>query len=682
MGVIVMGKLAVLTCTGILACKSPTAQIKTTPADYDLLTNQYRYNISASGMDTFFDITIDYEKELRAALLQENKFTHAERQQLQKMQYHVRSLIAYAVHSRCFKRAPRQALPARQGLSQAAYNRKVDAVNWHNQKQAAEKDWRDRYDYNYHQRGAENYYYQLTIDDKRLCSIFFNKLRELTLEQIDLAQPNADFFQKVMENKVKALDTNAMHTAQQNFFRHKLASQVSKVTAQSMARADYMFPFHRQDWVKTCEAYRDYYFFTETGGRVYRFPAAVRAKINCAALKQMPQVEIKTRTKVDCALTEKTGRLFEKTAKVTTQTYPDIGALSHAVRTTIEGMNTARARLDALVKLRELDKIKSAQAGKDVHYTPHAEKKAWILPFLKVLHATKIDHPHVIKAIDAYHCYLVEANKQGILPVIFAQATQRAAGSIHLNHAGRFFGFGKLEYKPLKLPRTETLTQAVAELKQELIVSWVEMQAAQADTRQIAARKIYATILNNEIAVAQLLLQDPAQAVVVSHLLRQFQHEHATPKYLRTFKKFAIAADLAFIPIAILGGFVTGGVGIVPILLMANAVNFLWIGAAAGEHIVARNRYRMIERALLTGNSEQVERGMKILRALHEKRRDLIVSGGAGSILSLTNLTLIAKGLDSLATVPIDVMAAFSADVETLSMPAEDTSDVDLHQLR
>ena len=666
---------------GLLACnKSPTAQVKTTPA-YDLLTNQYHSYVLSSYADTFFEIAIDYEKELAVAL-QENEFTPAERQQLQKIQQHVRSIIAYAVYSRCFKRAPRLPLPARQGLSQAAYNRQVNTVNWHNTKQHAESDWRARYDYNYHQRGAKDYHYQLTIDNERLCYVFLNKLRELSIEQIDLSLSHAEFLQKVMDSKVKSLNTNEVHTAQQNFFRHQLAPQIVKVTAQSMARADNMFPFHRQDWAKACEAYRDYYFPSEDGDRMYRFPAAVRAKINCAELKQLPQVTLKTHTKVDCAASPKSvwEKLQAKKESISTQPFTTAEALWAEMDATIQGMNMARAELDRLVKLRELDKIKSAQAGKDIHYTPYTEKKPYILPFFKVLHATKIDNPLIIKAIDTYHCNLVEANKRGVLPVIFASATQQEVGSVHLNHMGRFFGFGKVEYKPLQSPTQQTIIKAVRELKRELLVNWVEMQVAQADTQQIAERKIYTTMLNNEIAVAQLLLQNPVHTVVVTELLRKFQHDPITPKWLRTFKKFALGADLAFIPIAILGGFVTGGAGIVPILLMANAVNFLWIGAATAEQIVARNRYRMIERALLTGNSEQITRGMQVLRVLHEKRRDLIVSGSIGTTFSLLNLSLIAKGLDNLATVPLDVAAAISADVETLSMPDDSVSDADLHQ--
>ena len=680
-----MGKIAIF--VGLLACKSPTAQVKTIPP-YTLLNNQYHSYVLSVDSLLFFENAIDYEQDLFKELKQ-NKFSRTEHEHLQKIQQHVRSIIAYAVHSRCFKQAPRLPLPDKKGLSQAAYNQQVNTVNWHNAKQHAESNWRDRYDYNYHQRGTKDYRYQLTIDNNRLCSVFLNKLQELSIEQIDLAQANDKFFQNVISNNVKSHNVNELQGIQQKFFHHALAPQIVKVTQQSMAQADYIFPFHRQDWFKACEAYRDYYFEDESGSRTYRFPAVMRAKINCAALKQLPQVAIKTHTKVDCAAPPKSflQRLREKKQKVTTQPFTTAAALLAEVNIAIEGMNMARAELDRLVKLREKDKLKSRYSGKKgittPDYAPHIEKKSYIVPFMKVLQATKIDkNPPVIKAIDTYHCHLVEANKRGVLPIMFASATQHETGSVHLKHMGRFFGFGKVEYKPLKLPTQPAIIKAVRELKQELLVNWVAMQAAQIDNKKIAARKIYATMLDNEIAVAQLLLQNPTHAVVVKELLQNFQFDPITPKWLRTFKRFALGVDLAFIPIALLAGFVTGGAGIVPILLMANAANFLWIGAATAEQIVARNRYRMIERALLTGNSEQIARGMQVLRVLHEKRRDLIVSGSIGTTFSLFNLSLIARGLDNLATLPLDFSAAISADIETLSMPDEGTSDADLHQER
>ena len=74
-----------------------------------------------------------------------------------------------------------------------------------------------------------------------------------------------------------------------------------KITTQSMAQADYLFAFHSQDWVKACQAYRDYYFEHEAGDRTYRFPKSIRDKINCQALQTLAQVEMKTHEQVDCA---------------------------------------------------------------------------------------------------------------------------------------------------------------------------------------------------------------------------------------------------------------------------------------------------------------------------------------------------------------------------------------------
>ena len=665
-------RVASIITVGCLACKQPTAQVKAIELNsYKSLAGSY----SSALLTPLFDSVIDYEKEL-TSVLAKNNLTATQHTQLLKIQQHVRSIIAYAVHSRCFK-VPRLPLPTREGLSQAAYNQKVNARNWQHAKQFAERDWRDRYDYNYHLCDTKKYKYQILVDDTSLCHVFLAQLKELSPDKFALptTQAGDDFFQQVMANKVKSLNEKDMRSASQKIFNEALAPQITRITEQNMARTDFVFPFHRFDYVKYCEARRGYYFESEAGERTYRYPSEARVKVNCQTLRTLPAVKIKTDRKVDCAQP-----LSFSFARITTPSFADLSAVAKVVNETVQGMNTYRAELDKLVKLREVDKIKSAQAGKEKHYAPYREKKPWLLPFMKFLNATKLTAPPVVKAVDAYHCHLVEAAKHGVLPLILAQATQKETGSVHLNHMGRFFGFGKVEYKPLKLPMQQALAKALDELKRELVASWLDLHAAQVSSKAIEDRKIYATMLNNEFAVAQLLLQNPAHTVVVSHLLRKFQHAPTTPKWLRLYKNFALGADLAFVPIAIFGGFMTGGIGIVPILLLANAVNFLWVGGAAAGHIIARQRYRMVERALLTGNSEQITRGLKVLRAMHEKRRDLIASGAIGAPLTLSNLSLIARGLDTLVTVPIDITAAFSSDIETISMPDEIKSDADLYK--
>ena len=667
----------------LLSCKQPVAQLLAEQQGtlYDNLLREHKY-LTVSMQQEGLNYVISLEK-LFAKALKEGALNSKQHQEIQKILHKIRSIISYAVHSRCFKE-PHIKLSDGRHVSISKSKFPLD-TRTHNIK----KSWQDRYDYNFYQRNNKDYKYQLVIANDSLCSVFLNKLAELVPEQIDLTQPNEKFFESVMDDNIKSMTTPLQREAQQNFFRKALIPHIVKITAQSMAQADYLFPFHQQDWVKACAATRDYYDEDKAGPgrRMYRYDEEVRKKIDCHILQKLPQVEITTHAKVDCADSG-----FHTHKSMYTQPFAQVQALSAAVNTTMQGLNKARAKLDELVEMRELDKFKTTKVkhydigstyNEPNYYTPHVEKKPWILPFMKVLNATKIeDNPPVIRALDTYNCYLVTANKQGILPVIFAQATQQATGSVHLNHMGRFFGFGKVQYKPLKLPSTQTITKAVHELKNELIDNWVAMQATQVSTKKIAAEKIYATILNNELATAQLLLQNTEHTVIINDLVREFQHKPITPKWLRTFKKFAIGADLAFIPIAILGGFIAGGVGIVPILLMANAVNFLWIGAATAEEIVARNRYRMIERSLMTGNSEQIERSMKLLRTMHEKRRNLIVSGGVGTTMTLANLSLIVRGIDGFTTLPIDVTAAFSSDVEIFSLPEEEMSDADMHKDR
>ena len=286
-----------------------------------------------------FHLTIKYEQDLTTALTK-NNFTSAEREQLNKLQHHVRSIIAYAVHSRCFKAAPRVPLPTREGLSQATYNRQVRQRNWENTKLAM-LPWRDFYDYNYHQRGKRGYTYQLLVDDTKLCSIFLAQLKELNPDKITSTHTDGRFFRQVMANKVKALNDKEMQVAVQKFFREALVPQVLHITEQSMARSDFLFPFHRTDYVKACEARRDYYFASEAGDRTYRYPQEVRANINCAALQQLPAVEIKSDRKINCA--QPLSFSFER---ISTQSFADLPAVTKAVNETVQGMNDYRADLD------------------------------------------------------------------------------------------------------------------------------------------------------------------------------------------------------------------------------------------------------------------------------------------------------------------------------------------------
>ena len=127
---------------------------------------------------------------------------------------------------------PRLPMPTKEDLTQAAYNQKVNARNWQHTKQFAERNWRDRYDFNYHLRGTKNYKYQLVVDDTRLCHVFLAQLRELSPDRLTLptTQAGGEFFQQVMANAVKSLNEKDMHIVSQKFFNEALAPQITHIT--------------------------------------------------------------------------------------------------------------------------------------------------------------------------------------------------------------------------------------------------------------------------------------------------------------------------------------------------------------------------------------------------------------------------------------------------------------------
>ena len=585
--------------------------------------------------------------------------------------HHVRSIIAYAVHSSCFKVPHVKVRDINKELQIVPVTKHYPI---HAQVHLLQKSWRDKYDYNFYLRGKPTYEYQLVVATQRLCSIFIAKMLEFQPQPPSTS--NADFFKNVIENKVPLLGRDS-YSEQEQFFRHALAPRILKITSQSMAHTDFLFPFHRYDYAKACQQQRDY-ILPDEHSRQYRYSQSVRQKIDCTALQQLPEVETNNYEDINC----EEPHMFAKTT--VRQPYASLSAVTDDIKTTITALNKHRAELNEMVKLKTLVSKKIVDRGKrgrtiEEKYEPLlVTKKPWIMPFLKVLNATKTDHDSVLPHLDAYNCHVVKAGKRGTLPLIFAPVTQKQTGSLHLNHMGRFFGFGKVEYKPLQLPPAATIAQAMNITKLELVKNWVELQAAMATKEKLASQKIYATLLNNELAVAQLLLENPQHALVVSHLLNNFSQTSYTPKWLQTYKDITMSLDLAFVPLVILGGIATGGVGFVPLMLMATAVNFLWVGAANTDAIIARHRYRLAQRALMTGNSEQVARGMQLLRKLHERQRDQITSA-ASTPLTVANLALIAKGLESIATLPIDITAAVGADIETLTMDTEQPSDTELH---
>ena len=289
------------------------------------------------------------------------------------------------------------------------------------------------------------------------------------------------------------------------------------------------------------------------------------------------------------------------------------------------------------------------------------DKKPLLVPWFKLINEANLKDAEVVTLWENYMNAAVDYAKDGYLPLLFSDSLQKASGDIHLNRRGKWLGLGKVEIKMLKPIEQATTTAAVSELQLQLVTSWLTLKNSQHITNP-DGEQLFHLLISNEIAVAQLLMQQPDHAIVINHLLLDYQFDSCTPKWLRMFQNTALAIDLAFVPLAIIASAITGGLAVVPLMLMANAANFLWIGVAASRQRVAANRYKMLQRALLSGNSTQVTAGLQRLEKMHRQRKDLIASSTIGSALTVTNMKMLTHTTRAIAATTVDLKAGFMSD--------------------
>ena len=92
---------------------------------------------------------------------------------------------------------------------------------------------------------------------------------------------------------------------------------------------------------------------------------------------------------------------------------------------------------------------------------------------------------------------------------------------------------------------------------------------------------------------------------------------------------------------------------------------------------------RLAERALISGNSQQARCGMQLLQKFYEKKRDAGVTSIFGGAFTLKGLRMIARGLDGkLKTIMVEIIAAFSSDIEVVSGGHVDDKQTDTHRLK
>ena len=638
----------------LLACKpyssKESAKLKTvgpTPAAYEGLLNTHTW-VETTSFGVFPELSgfVYYSQELEAALQDKHKFTAAQRIHLEKILHKMRSIIAFALRAGCF------VWPENHQRGDPFFLQKVFDLDQMTMV-TVEKDKHD-----------------MKIYKNLPCAIILNKMRELTPAQLDHTQSNAKYFQDIMQlsdigvQKLYRVDTSNTYAGHMRyFFKQALLPQIMANTKKTMGDTLKRFPFHRASFYDLCEQRKKEKF---TGKAILPLSIAraqkLRDTIDCHTLNHPP------------------------TTITSEQVFPDIATLVGHINYIVTELNKHRAELHALVRqhTRLITKADGTQVL-EINYGT-VKPKYFLLPFVKIFQETDLEDTRVLKAYDGYHETIFTATKTGALPLLLALNRKKFGTNpgLHLEHLGSNFGFTSPSYYPLPLLKygkegERRVQQTLAEIKMELIDSWLEAQEKQLLANSSEEQDIYTYMLAHEIATAQVLLQDPTQAAAVSSLLRKFQHDPITPKWLRAAKVSVEVLDIGLIALLILP-FVPYTI---PLALASTAVNFLWMGTAAASARFAHRRLRLAERALLSGNSQQVRCGMELLQKFYEKRRDADVASGVGGAFTLTGLSMIARGLDGkFKTAGVEIVAAFSSEIEIVSGGRVDDEQTDAQRLK
>ncbi len=245
-----------------------------------------------------------------------------------------------------------------------------------------------------------------------------------------------------------------------------------------------------------------------------------------------------------------------------------------------------------------------------------------------------------------YELVLMDAAQQNILPIFFTKMFKNMSGTINPYSPGKL---QRSDNKLLTEVSAHTTTQAVTELKKELITHWAEIKKARQHQHRRAEKTIYLWTKDHDVAVARLLLQKPRYAPVVNFLFHRYEHEVDDQRWKKIIK-----AALTTVGVGTLALFATSLVPMLTIsallskaIMISGIANLGWAALNIKESFAVHNRQLTMERSLLSGTSQQIENNLKMLQEFEAARKNAILSGSIGLSISAGAYNQILKSLNS-----------------------------------
>ena len=283
---------------------------------------------------------------------------------------------------------------------------------------------------------------------------------------------------------------------------------------------------------------------------------------------------------------------------------------------------------------------------------------------------TDFENKKVVQLYQYYELVLTNALQSGVLPVMFADAFRQRSGNVWLKQNG----VSAVNNKLLTVVTAMTVATSLRETQQNLLDGLVQLRKMQKDKALLHDKKIYQWVVNNEVAVARVIARNPSQALVVAHVLHKYQDKARNPLLLMmdtAITKVELSCLLLIVP-ALAGGAIPSlAVYNLPraIAFVGTLMNFPWIGMTQTKHVIARNRYLMLEQALLRGSSQRITYSLKLLHEMQRLRKYAIISGGLGLAMSVPAMNYIINHTDvGFRNNLVDIVSSVFADYENFTL--------------
>ncbi|MDE3270196.1 MAG: hypothetical protein OYH77_07935 [Pseudomonadota bacterium] len=427
-------------------------------------------------------------------------------------------------------------------------------------------------------------------------TLILERVRTFPIQEI---APNDN----IVNIEARTIDSVAPHE-KQNLYK-QIHQESELYVRKAMARFAYYFPFVKADYYKLCNKHKSK---------------------NCEGLR--------------------TGLDF----KFTGEQFKDLNSLTALVNASINKLNRISLGMEKIT-----------------HKFIYKDEQLLLNPNLtKGLIVTRLneDSLEIQQYMTTYQYVLLRLADRGVTPIFFTNVFTKKAGAVYLNETADMLGIGDFSYRQLNQVTPTTVMTALTEMQEKSVKHWLDIKQTLDEFEQqkltISDRKIFKSMLRNDVIVGGLIAKDPQITIPVLYLIDKFQDKREDPPLFISLYKLVETVEL--LSMAGLFSSMWTGVGMPLFIIPLVAANFAWAGIHSAQAWFDHNRYLALERAVIANTTASMSEVMESLRSARRTRTHAILMGTIGLGMSVPSMSYVLKHIyDGKKVFMIDMAASIFA---------------------